>query len=72
MQLHRSRALSNLPLPPRHLTDFLAERYALGRITSEYQLEQVEGHLQECSECRKKVERLDAIRAVKKAFTQFA
>lgn len=63
----RTRVLSNPPIPPKHLSDFLTERYALGRITSGVQLEKIEEHIGSCHECRKQVERLDAVRILRQA-----
>lgn len=51
----------------KHLSDFLTERYAAGRITSEHQLERIEDHIRVCDECRKRVERVDAVQEFKEA-----
>jgi hypothetical protein len=59
------------PIAPKtHLSNFLAERYALGRITSEHQLDKVEDHIRQCDECRKRVEKVDAVRDFKKALSR--
>ena len=53
-----------------HLPDFLVDRYAMGRITSEHQLDRVEDHIRACDECRKRVEKVDAVRAINQILKQ--
>jgi anti-sigma factor ChrR (cupin superfamily) len=66
-QLPRVSSLAALSTAGIHPSDFLIERYASGRISSERQLDRIEDHIGMCNECRKRVERIDAIRSIRRA-----